>query len=112
MEHTILEYSVFLAFVLAMLALDLGVFNRKDHVIGPREALSWSALWVALALAFGGYMWIRFGSEQGLQFLTGYVIEKSLSVDNIFVFVVIFGALGIPPSTSTGSSSGASSLRW
>jgi tellurite resistance protein TerC len=97
MEHTVLEYSVFLAFVLAMLALDLGVFNRKDHVIGPREALSWSVLWVALALAFGGYMWFRFGSEQGLQYLTGYVIEKSLSVDNIFVFVVIFGALGIPP---------------
>jgi len=97
MEHGILEYSAFLAFVLAMLALDLGVFNRKDHVVGPREALSWSVLWVSLALAFGGYMWIRFGSEQGLQYLTGYVIEKSLSVDNIFVFVVIFGALGIPP---------------
>ena len=54
MEHTILEWSVFLAFVLAMLALDLGVFNRKDHVVGPREALGWSVLWVSLALAFGG----------------------------------------------------------
>jgi len=92
-----LEWSAFLAFVLAMLALDLGVFNRKDHVVGPREALGWSALWVALALAFGGYLWFRHGSEMGLQYLTGYVIEKSLSVDNIFVFVVIFGALGIPP---------------
>ena len=97
MEHTILEYSAFLAFVLAMLALDLGVLNRKDHVIGPREALSWSVLWVSLALAFGGWVWFRHGGEVGLQYLTGYVIEKSLSVDNIFVFVVIFGALGIPP---------------
>ncbi|HET8733667.1 MAG TPA: TerC family protein, partial [Anaeromyxobacteraceae bacterium] len=97
MEHTMLEWSAFLGFVLAMLALDLGVFNRKDHVVGPKEALGWSALWIALALAFGGYVWLRHGSEPGLQFLTGYVIEKSLSVDNIFVFVVIFGALGIPP---------------
>ena len=97
MEHTLLEWSAFLAFVLAMLALDLGVFNRKDHVIGPREALGWSALWVALALAFGGYVWFRHGGDAGVQYLTGYVIEKSLSVDNIFVFVVIFGALGIPP---------------
>jgi len=97
MEHTLLEWSAFLAFVLLMLALDLGVFNRKDHVVGPREAIGWSALWVALALAFGGFLWVRDGSEVGLQYLTGYVIEKSLSVDNIFVFVVIFGALGIPP---------------
>src|SRR5512135_520114 len=97
MEHTMLEWAAFLGFVLFMLALDLGVFNRKDHVVGPKEALGWSALWVALALAFGGYLWVRHGSEPGLQFLTGYVIEKSLSVDNIFVFVVIFGALGIPP---------------
>ena len=97
MEKSILEWGMFLAFVLAMLALDLGVFNRKDHVVGPREALSWSVLWVSLALAFGGYVWVRFGSETGMQYLTGYVIEKSLSVDNIFVFVVIFGALGIPP---------------
>jgi tellurite resistance protein TerC len=97
MEHTMLEWAAFLAFVLVMLALDLGVFNRKDHVVGPREALGWSTLWVALALAFGGYVWFRHGSEMGLQYFTGYVIEKSLSVDNIFVFVVIFGALGIPP---------------
>ena len=97
MEHTVLEWAVFLAIVLAMLALDLGVFNRKDHVVGPREALGWSAVWVSLALAFGGWVWFRHGGELGIQYLTGYVIEKSLSVDNIFVFVVIFGALGIPP---------------
>jgi tellurite resistance protein TerC len=97
MEHTLLEWSAFLALVLTLLALDLGVFNRKDHVVGPREALGWSVLWVSLALAFGGWVWFRHGGELGLQYLTGYVIEKSLSVDNIFVFVVIFGALGIPP---------------
>src|SRR5512137_679611 len=96
MEHGILEWGAFLAFVLGMLALDLGVFHRKDHVVGTREALGWSALWVALALAFGGYVWMRHGSQSGLEFLTGYVIETSLSIDNIFVFVVIFGALGIP----------------
>ena len=92
-----LEWSAFLALVLTMLALDLGVFHRKDHVVGPREALGWSVLWVSLALAFGGWVWFRHGGDVGLQYLTGYVIEKSLSVDNIFVFVVIFGALGIPP---------------
>ncbi len=97
MEHGVWEWAGFLGFVLAMLALDLGVLNRKDHVIRPREALGWSGLWIALALAFGGLVWARHGGEAGLQYLTGYVIEKSLSVDNIFVFVVIFGALGIPP---------------
>ena len=96
MEHGLWEWVGFLALVIAMLALDLGVLNRKDHVIGPREALKWSALWVALALAFGGFVWVRYGAASGLEYLTGYVIEKSLSVDNIFVFVVIFGSLGIP----------------
>jgi tellurite resistance protein TerC len=96
MEHGILEWGAFGAFVLAMLAIDLGIFHRKDHVVRAKEALAWSAVWVALALAFAGYVWFRHGPGSGLEFLTGYVIEKSLSVDNIFVFVVIFGALGIP----------------
>jgi tellurite resistance protein TerC len=96
MEHGLLEWGGFLALVLALLALDLGVFNRKDHVIRPREALGWSVFWVALALAFGAFVWVRHGAGSGLEYLTGYVIEKSLSVDNIFVFVVIFGSLGIP----------------
>jgi tellurite resistance protein TerC len=96
MENGVWEWAGFLGFVFAMLALDLGVFHRRDHVIRPREALGWSAVWVALALAFGAFVWLRHGSEAGLQYLTAYVIEKSLSVDNIFVFVVIFGALGIP----------------
>jgi tellurite resistance protein TerC len=97
MGHGLWEWGAFGAFVLVMLALDLGVFHRKDHVVGPREALGWSAVWIALALGFGGYVWMRHGPAPGLEYFTGYVIEKSLSVDNIFVFVVIFGALGIPP---------------
>jgi tellurite resistance protein TerC len=86
----------FIAFVLAMLALDLGVFHRKAHVVGVKEALAWSAVWVGLALLFNLGVWHWFGPERGLEFLTGYLIEKSLSIDNVFVFVVIFAALGIP----------------
>ncbi|MGC4067706.1 MAG: TerC family protein [Polyangiaceae bacterium] len=86
----------FLIFVLAMLVIDLGVFNRKDHEIGFREAAGWSAVWVTLALLFNGFVWFTFGGQRGIEFLTGYLIEKSLSIDNIFVFVVIFSALGIP----------------
>ncbi len=97
MEHSMWEWVAFLGFVLGMLALDLGVMNRKDHVIKPREALGWSAFWISIALAFGGFVWARYGAQSGLEYLTGYVIEKSLSVDNIFVFVIVFGALGIPP---------------
>ncbi len=96
MAHGMSEWAGFLAVIVALLALDLGVLNRKDHVIRPREALGWSALWIGLALGFGGYVWWRYGAGTGLEYLTGYVVEKSLSVDNIFVFVVVFGALGIP----------------
>ncbi len=96
MEHGFVEWAAFGAFVVAMLAIDLGVFHRRDHEIRAREALAWSGVWVALALGFAGYVWIRHGAGPGLEFLTGYVIEKSLSVDNLFVFVVVFGALGIP----------------
>ncbi|WP_163780476.1 TerC family protein [Myxococcus vastator] len=89
-------WAGFVAFVIAMLALDLGVFHRKAHVVKFKEALGWSAVWVSLALVFGAGVWWKFGPEPGLQFITGYLIEKSLSVDNIFVFVVIFSALRIP----------------
>jgi tellurite resistance protein TerC len=89
-------WAVFIGFVLLMLALDLGVFHRKSHVVSFKEAAVWSAVWVTLALLFGGWVYLEFGSVKGTEYLTGYVIEKSLSVDNIFVFVMIFGALGIP----------------
>jgi tellurite resistance protein TerC len=97
MEHALWEWAGFAGIVLVMLALDLGVFNRRDHVVGPKEALGWSGVWIALALAFAGWVWLRHGPTAGVEYLTGYVIEKSLSVDNLFVFVVIFGALAIPP---------------
>jgi tellurite resistance protein TerC len=96
MGHGVWEWAGFLGFVLAMLALDLGVFHRKDHVVRPREALAWSVAWVALSLAFSAVVWRAYGDDRAVEFLTGYVIEKSLSVDNIFVFVVLFGALAIP----------------
>ena len=86
----------FIAFVLAMLAIDLGIFHRKSHVVGVKEAATWSAVWVGLALLFNAGVWWHFGADRGTEFLTGYLIEKSLSVDNIFVFVIIFSALGIP----------------
>jgi len=97
MEHGALEWVVFGGIVLVMLALDLGVFHREEHVIGPKEALAWSAVWISLGLGFGAWVWLRHGPVAGLEYVSGYVIEKSLSVDNIFVFVVIFGALAIPP---------------
>jgi tellurite resistance protein TerC len=86
----------FTAFVLAMLALDLGVFHRKAHEVRFREALAWSIVWVALALTFNALIWNWFGPTKGLEFLTGYLIEKALSVDNIFVFLVIFGYFAVP----------------
>jgi tellurite resistance protein TerC len=83
-------------FVLLMLALDLGVFHRHAHVVSLREALTWSGVWISLALLFnlGVYFWR--GSEAALQFLTGYLIEKSLSVDNVFVFLLIFSYFRVP----------------
>ncbi len=90
-------WAGFVAFVVALLALDLGVFHREDRVAGTREALAWSGVWVALALVFGAGVFWRSGAERGWEYLAGYLIEKSLSVDNLFVFAVLFGALGIPP---------------
>jgi tellurite resistance protein TerC len=93
---TPLLWSLFLAFVCALLALDLGVFHRKEHRISMREAVVWSIVWTLLALAFNVWIYLRFGSQPGLEFLTGYVIERSLSFDNIFVFVVIFNYFAVP----------------
>ena len=86
----------FIVFVLAMLALDLGVFHRKTHEVKFKEALTWTGVWISLALLFNLGIWWKFGGESALNFLSGYLIEKSLSVDNIFVFVVIFSAMKIP----------------
>ncbi|HYQ46957.1 MAG TPA: TerC family protein [Polyangiaceae bacterium] len=86
----------FVAFVLAMLALDLGVFHKKDHEVSVKEALLWTFVWISLAMLFNGGIYFWFGSERALEFLSGYVIEKALSVDNIFVFIVIFSAFAVP----------------
>jgi len=94
---TPLQWGVFFILVLGMLALDLGVFNRREHRVGLREALFWSVVWTLVALAFNGWVYYRFGPVTGLEFLTGYVIERSLSFDNIFVFVVIFNYFAVPP---------------
>ena len=91
-----LLWAGFTVFVLAMLALDLGVFHRKAHAIGTREALGWSVFWIALALVFNLGVGYWFGTERGLEFLTGYLIEKALSVDNIFVFLVLFSYFSVP----------------
>ncbi len=86
----------FIGFVLAMLALDLGVFHKSAKAVTFKEAAGWSAVWISLALLFNAVVWWQFGSKLATEFLTGYLIEKSLSIDNIFVFVVIFGALKVP----------------
>ncbi|HQR45670.1 MAG TPA: TerC/Alx family metal homeostasis membrane protein [Thermoanaerobaculia bacterium] len=110
-------YGLFLLVVLAMLALDLGVFHRKAHAVSFREAAAWSVVWVVLALAVGAAIW-KYGAwrfpqvprltslpgfvpeaaawQTFLEYLTGYVVEKSLSVDNVFIFVVVFGFFAIP----------------
>ena len=86
----------FIAFVLAMLALDLGVFNRNPHVVKPKEAATWTAVWVGLALIFAGGLAYFESQQTALTFLTGYIIEESLSIDNIFVIVLIFQYFAVP----------------
>ena len=101
----------FHALVLGMLALDLAVFHRRARVVSAREAALWTAAWVVLALVFAGGSPRYEGTPQMLTFLTGYVIEESLSIDNIFVSSWFSGISGFPPNTSTGCCSGASSAR-
>jgi tellurite resistance protein TerC len=86
----------FLVFVLAMLALDLGVFHRTAHEISVREAAAWSATWIVLALLFAGGIYLYAGHVPATEFLTGYLIEKSLSIDNIFVIAMIFSYFAVP----------------
>ena len=96
MIEQLLIWIGFGAFVLAMLALDLGVFHRKSHTVGMKEALTWSAVWIALALIFNAGVWHWRGHDKGLEFLTGYLVELSLSVDNLFVFLLIFAYFKVP----------------
>ncbi len=106
MEGSIWLWVVFNLFVLGMLALDLGVFHRKSHAVSGREALIWSIVWISLALLFNAgiyFYWDKFmpdssytNKDAALAFFTGYLIEKSLSVDNIFVFILIFSFFAVP----------------
>jgi tellurite resistance protein TerC len=97
-------YAAFVGMVLVLLAIDLGVFHRKAHAVGFRESLAWSVVWVTLALVFNyglyAYASGRFGpalgERVGLEFLTGYLVEKALAIDNVFVFVLVFGYFNIP----------------
>ena len=106
MDTSIWLWLGFNLFVLAMLALDLGVFHRKSHAVSGKEALVWSLVWISLSLVFNAiiyFFWDRMmpqsgytNTEAALAFFTGYLIEKSLSVDNIFVFILIFSFFGVP----------------
>lgn len=87
----------FIAFVILLLTLDLGVFHRKSHEVKIKEALLWSAVWISLALIFNYGVYYFMGKEKALEFLTGYLIEKSLSVDNLFVFIMLFTFFDVKP---------------
>jgi tellurite resistance protein TerC len=96
MELSLWAWIGFCSFLAGMLALDLGVFHRKAHVVTFREAMVWSLVWISLALGFSWLLLLRSGPQPAMEFLTGYVIEKSLSVDNVFVFAMIFSAMKVP----------------
>jgi len=92
---TPLLWAVAIGAVIALLALDFMV-TRRPHEVSMKEALGWSAFYIALPLAFGMYVWWQFGSGRGLEYLTGYLVEKSLSIDNLFVFILLLGAFAVP----------------
>jgi len=89
-------WVAFNAFVIVMLSLDLGVFHRKAHTVSIKEALLWSAVWITLALAFNTWVYFEMGWLKATEFFTGYVVEKSLSVDNLFIIAVLFTFFGVP----------------
>jgi tellurite resistance protein TerC len=99
MSHSIgtpFFWSAFLLLVLVVLSLDLGIFNRRAHTVSVKEAFIWSAVWVCLSLCFGTWVYVRFGAQDGLEFFAGYLIEYSLSVDNVFVFILILSYFAVP----------------
>jgi len=91
-----LLWAGFILLILFLLAVDLVLVHKKDEVISTRQAIRWTIVWVGLALLFDGWLWWRFGSGKALEFLTGYLIEESLSVDNLFVFILLFNAFAVP----------------
>jgi TerC family integral membrane protein len=95
-QHGLPVWLGFTGLVVALLVLDLGVLNRRSHVLSFKEAMSWSLGLIAFALLFGGFLWWREGWQHALEYYTGYLIELSLSVDNLFVFILIFTYFGVP----------------
>src|SRR5262245_12470054 len=96
MDQALVLWGGFVGFILAMLALDIGLFHRRPHVVGMREALSWTAVWIALAMVFNAGVWYWFGAPAALEFFTGYLVEKALSIDNVFVFILLFNYFDTP----------------
>jgi tellurite resistance protein TerC len=96
----------FHVFIFLMLALDLGVFHKKTHKVPVKEAVIWTTVWITLSLLFNILVYYKFGKTMALEYLTGYVIEYSLSVDNIFVFILIFTYFLLRMNISTGFFSG------
>jgi tellurite resistance protein TerC len=97
MTTTVLVWGGFLLFVFGMMAIDLGLFHKEAHAVGTKEAATWTGVWVTLALLFNVGVYYFMGHNTGLEFLTGYLIEYSLSVDNIFVFILLFSYFGVDP---------------
>jgi tellurite resistance protein TerC len=95
MTHSILQWGFFALIVIAMLAIDLGVFNKKTHSISMKEAGAWTVVWVLVSLAFAGWVWYSVGADSAGLFMTGYILEKSLSVDNLAVFIMVFAYFGV-----------------
>jgi tellurite resistance protein TerC len=95
-HHGLAVWLGFTGLVVALLVLDLGVLNRRSHVLSFKEAMSWSLGLIAFAMVFGLFLWWREGSQHALEYYTGYLIELSLSVDNLFVFILIFNYFGVP----------------
>lgn len=104
-------WVTFFTFITAMLALDLGVFQRETHVVSMKEALIWCGVWVTLALSFGALLWQWRGAEPAQQFLAGYLIELCLSVDNVFVFILVFAYFKVEPRYQHRVLFGASSAQ-
>jgi tellurite resistance protein TerC len=96
MSHELILWISFNIFILLMLALDLGIFQRKAHAVKVKEALIWSAVWVILAMIFNVFIYFDMGEQKALEFFTGYLLERSLSVDNIFVFILLFSYFKVP----------------
>lgn len=94
--HSVWEWLAFFAIIGFMLVLDLGVFHKKSHKVSIKESLAWTGVWISLAMLFNAWIYYKMGHQKGIEFLTGYVIEKALSVDNIFVISLIFTYFRVP----------------